>query len=131
MRSRLDRRGRRRHRLGLRGVRLVDHPSGVLQGRELHTDELLGLFSDEALAEHHATQSCDRVEQWPGPTVLHQDQGQARTRDQRLHQSLGSHALQHLDATALEHGEHIEGVELGAGDQQVAEVLVRDLHAHQ
>jgi len=36
-----------------------------------------------------------------------------------------------LDATTLEHGEHIEGVELGAGDQQVAEVLVRDLHAHQ
>ena len=51
--------------------------------------------------------------------------------DQRLHQSLGVYALQHLDATALEHGEHIEGVELGAGDQQLAEVVVGDLHARQ
>jgi hypothetical protein len=34
-----------------------------------------------------------------------------------------------MDTTALEPGEHIGGVELGVGDQQIAEVLVRDLHA--
>src|SRR5271166_1417279 len=43
--SGIDRRYRRPLRLGLRGVRCVDHPGGVLQGSELHADKLLGPLS--------------------------------------------------------------------------------------
>lgn len=63
--------------------------------------------------------------------MFHKDQGEARTRDKRLRQRLGSFALEHMDTTALEHGEHTGGVELGVSDQQIAEVLVRDLHARE
>lgn len=95
----------------------------------MHADKLLGPVSDEALAEHDAAQIRDRIEQRPGPPMFHKDQGEARTWDKRLGQRLGSLALGHMDTTALEHGEYIGGVELGVGDQQVAEVLVRDLRA--
>ncbi len=115
----------------MRGVRCVDHPGGVLQGSQLHADKLLGAFSDEALAEHDSAQIGDRIEQRSGPLMFHQDQGEARTGDERLRQGLGSLALENMDTAALERGEHVGGVELGVGDQQVAEVLVGDLDARE